>query len=147
MEAETKAKVLIRSQSFDGEESAETVWADKVGSDLYRIQNLPFFAYGISLHDTVLAPIDPSSGQATFERIVSKSGNRTLRLILRKPITSDSKSRKRLQELVEIGCDYELANSTYAVLNIPAAVDVSCVERLVGKITGQWERADPATED
>jgi hypothetical protein len=147
MEAEIKAKVLIRSRSFDGEESAETVWAGKVGPDLYCIQNLPFFAYGVSLHDVVLAPVDPNSGVATFDRVVSKSGNRTLRLILRKPIAANRKLEKKLQELVELGCDYEFANSTYLAVNIPAALDFRSVENLVAKITGQWERADPAIED
>jgi hypothetical protein len=74
MEAEAKAKVLIRGQSFDGEDSAEAVWADRLTVDTYRIQNLPFFAYGVSLHDVVLAPTDPASGVPTFEQVISKSG-------------------------------------------------------------------------
>ena len=147
MEAEAKTKVLFRSLSFDGEESAETLWVEKVGSDLYRVENLPFFAYGVSLHDVVLAPLDPKTGVATFERVTSKSGNRTLRLIFRKPIAADGKSKKRLHELVELGCDYELANQTYAALNVPGSIDVTQVEKLVSKITGQWERADPPIED
>jgi hypothetical protein len=147
LDQETKIKVLIHSRSFDGEASAETVWANLVGPDMYCIQNLPFFAYQISLHDIVLAPIDPASGVATFDRVISKSGNRTLRLILRKPIHADKKATRQLQELVALGCGYELANPTYVVITVPASVDILNVESLVNKISDQWERADPAFED
>jgi hypothetical protein len=148
MAIEEKAKVLIRSQSFDGEEdSAETVWTDRLSPDTYRIQNIPFFAYGVSLHDIVSAPIDLDSGFAIFGRVIAKSGNRTMRLILRKPIQADARTRRRLQELVGLGCDYSMLNATYAALNVPPTLNAARVEGLVSRISNQWERADPPIED
>lgn len=39
--------------------AGETVWAKPLGNDLYEVANLPFFAYGVTAGDVVLArPVD-----------------------------------------------------------------------------------------
>src|ERR1700750_3313832 len=60
----------------------ETMWATPVGPDRYRLENSPFYAYGVSWLDIVEArPEDPGDLPVVVRR-VEKSGHRTLRLIL-----------------------------------------------------------------
>lgn len=84
---EPTSKVLFRVPNEDGTSEVETLWAYDLGNDRYKLDNLPFFAYSVSLHDIVLAPLNPVEGMATFERILSKSGNRTIRVIFEPPVS------------------------------------------------------------
>jgi hypothetical protein len=147
LQMEPKVKVLICSVSVDGEESAESVWADKLGGDSYRIQNIPFLAYNVSLHDVVLAQTDENTGAPVFQKVRAKSGNRTFRLHLSCSIRWHWIARRKLQKLVVLGCDYVFANPRFAAVNVPAEVDVGIVESILDKMTRRWERGDPASED
>jgi hypothetical protein len=99
----------------------ETLWAYDLGGDQYRLDNCPFYAYGISLHDVVYAPHDSDEERPTFQRVISKSGNRTVR-IFDPPVVAGNNSDKILQGLVTLGCDYEGANPSYIVVNIPPKI-------------------------
>ena len=41
--------------AFDTETIVETLWARQIGPERYRIDNIPFFVYGVSLGDVVEA--------------------------------------------------------------------------------------------
>src|SRR5262249_17810343 len=62
------AKVLLRDEEY-----VETLWAERVGPDRYRLNNSPFWAYSVSWLDVVEAHPD-ENGQLAFARIVEKSG-------------------------------------------------------------------------
>lgn len=52
MEPEPNAKVLFRVEYEDDDTAdVETLWAFDLGEDNYRIDNLPYFAYGVSWND------------------------------------------------------------------------------------------------
>jgi len=57
---EPSAKIVIRTTYDDGSADMETPWAYDLGNDRYKLDNLLWFAYGISWHDVVLAPFDPT---------------------------------------------------------------------------------------
>ena len=59
--------------------SGETFRADPVGDDLYRLANVPFYAYGLNYRDVVRATPD-SEGITTIREVVRPSGYRTLRV-------------------------------------------------------------------
>lgn len=61
----------------------ESIWAETldVTKGLYRVDNIPFFAYGVSLGDTVHAK--RVEGELRFRKVVEKSGNSTLRVFCR----------------------------------------------------------------
>jgi hypothetical protein len=46
-------KVKVALQGPDGD--IETLWADPLGGDLYALDNLPWYAYGVSVEDVVEA--------------------------------------------------------------------------------------------
>jgi hypothetical protein len=137
------AKVLFRVPEDDGSYNVETLWAYDLGNDRYRLDNSPFYAYSVSVGDVVLAPVDPEEGRPTFQEVLEKSGNRTVRVILDPPLATGNISDDLVQELLSLGCHYEGANPGYLCIIIPPDSDLSLVcERLTERDI-QWEHADP----
>src|SRR6476620_6158325 len=73
----SQAKIALEGPQGD----VETLWANVVGEDLYELDNLPWYAYNVSAGDIVEAHPD-ANGQLRVARIVRKSGNRTIRILL-----------------------------------------------------------------
>lgn len=61
-------------------ETQESMWAVDLGGGLYRIDNIPFFAVGISDGDVVRAA--ERDGELMFRDLVEPSDNCTIRLIM-----------------------------------------------------------------
>jgi hypothetical protein len=145
--AEPDSKVAFRVPDADGSIQVETLWATALGNDEYKLDNSPFYAYSVSWEDLVYAPIDQIDGRPTFARVVKKSGNRTVRVILVPPAESGNTSDLVLQGLNDLGCSYEGANRAYVAVNVPADVELTQVrDYLVAKAV-QWEYADPTYEE
>jgi hypothetical protein len=139
-------KVLFRVPSEDGSYEVETLWATHVGGDDYKLDNSPFFAYGVSWEDVVHAPVDPEEGRPIFQHVVSKSGNRTIRVVFDPPVEVGNESDRVLKELVALGCSYEGANSAYISINIPSGVALKKVLRYLIEQDVEWEHGDPTYE-
>lgn len=137
------AKVLFRVPDDEGGATVETLWAVPLGGDRYKLDNSPFYAYGVSWQDTVFAPIDPQEGLPTFHSVISKSGNRTVRIIMDPPVAPGNHSDHVLQGLVALGCSYEGANPKYLSVNIPPDVELHDVRSYLIQHGIQWEHADP----
>lgn len=144
---EPNAKVLFRVMNEDGTSETETLWAFDLGNDKYRLDNLPFYAYGVSWNDVVLAPFDEDEQFPTFLKVVKKSGNRTIRIIFKPAVKAGNRSQALLDELVSLGCEFEAANRTYIVINIPPATDFETVLEKVEAAKVKWEFADPTYEE
>jgi Domain of unknown function (DUF4265) len=140
------AKVVFRVPEEDGSVRVETLWATSLGDDQYKIDNSPFYAYGVSWEDVVYAPVDPEDGRPTFLRVVSKSGNRTVRVIFDPPVQDGNESDRVLQGLVALGCTYEGANRGYMSVNVPPELSLAAVRDYLVEQDAQWEHAD-ATYD
>lgn len=61
------SKVLFRVAEDDGSFRVETLWASALGSDEFKLDNSPFYAYSVSWEDIVYAPVDSIEGIPTFE--------------------------------------------------------------------------------
>lgn len=132
--------VKVKLTSPDGD--VETLWATPVGEDRYKLENSPFFAYGVSWLDVVEARED-ALGQLAMTRVVEKSGHRTVRLILDDgdaPLTEADGVVERLQTL---GCSYEGYNRRYLSLDIPPGANFDVVVDALVRSGVQWEHADP----
>lgn len=145
--SEPNAKVLFRVPNDDGGADVETLWAYDLGSDNYKLDNLPFYAYGVSCDDVVFAPFDEDEQFPTFQKVVSKSGNRTIRIIFDIPLESGNESEALVNRLVTMGCDFEGANKKYIVINIPSLVDLNAVAEQLNDVDITWEYADPTHEE
>ncbi|MXV05661.1 MULTISPECIES: DUF4265 domain-containing protein [unclassified Xanthomonas] len=75
--------------------------------------------------------------------VISKSGNRPVRVILEPPVAPGNHSDHVLQGLVALGCSYEGANPKYFSVNIPPAVELQEVRSYLIRHKTQWEHADP----
>lgn len=137
------AKVLFRVPNEDGSAEVETLWATSVGGDNYRLENSPFWAYGVSWEDVVFAPFSKEEGLPTFQSVVTKAGNRTVRVIFDPPISDGNESDKVLQGLVSLGCSYEGMNPKYVSVNIPSSVALDMVRSYLVAKDARWEYGDP----
>lgn len=137
-------KVLFRVVGEEGSVNVETLWAFDLGQDRYRLDNMPFYAYSVSLGDVVLAPIDPAEQQPTFTAVVEKCGNRTVRIFFDEPVANGSKSMVLLEGLVDMGCEYEGATSRYFTVTIPPRVELATVRDYLVENALTWEHADPS---
>ena len=141
------AKVLFSVPNGEGGADVETLWAHDLGADHYKLDNLPFYAYGVSLNDVVHAPFSAEQKFPTFDKILFKSGNRTIRIILNPPSEPGNESEDLLNKLMELGCGYEGANRSYIAINIPPLVHLSDVIGLLTGSQAQWEHADPTYDE
>lgn len=146
---EPDSKVLFRVPSNDPEgndANVETLWALSLGDDRYRLDNLPYFAYSVSCDDVVYAPFDEDEGFPTFEHVVEKSGNRTIRLFFEKAYEDGNATALIMEDIVSLGCEFEGANRKFFCINIPPAADFNAVEGYLIKNSVEFEIADPNYE-
>ncbi|WP_293393384.1 DUF4265 domain-containing protein [Nevskia sp.] len=138
------AKVLFRVRD---ESEVEALWAKPVGLDLYELDNSPFYAYGVSWKDVVLAPYSPADGMAVFQAIAKKSGHRTIRVALEFPYEAGNQSAAEIDALVDMGCSFEGSNRCLMSVDIPPTVDLGSIrDRLIDRGL-KWEYGDPTYEE
>ncbi|HPG62191.1 MAG TPA: DUF4265 domain-containing protein [Casimicrobium sp.] len=138
------SKVLFRVENEGGTAHVETLWATHLGGDKYRLENSPFWAYEVSWQDIVLAPFSDVEGHLTFQSVLAKSGNRTVRISFDAPVEDGNESDKVLQELVAWGCTYEGMNRKYISVNVPHGIELDNVRDHLIRHNTTWEYADPS---
>jgi hypothetical protein len=141
------SKVLFRVPEKDGSVNVETLWATPLGEDRYQLDNSPFYAYSVSWKDIVYAPFDPQEQFPTFQRVLNKSGHRTIRIIFEIAATRSGDSEGVLEQLVSLGCSYEGATKIYVCVDIPPWVELEKVRQFMIQRRLQFEHADPTYEE
>ena len=134
-------KVLLQQ-----EDHVETLWAERVGPDLYRLDNSPFWAYGVSWQDIVEAHPD-TAGQLRMTRVVEKGGHRTVRVFLDASPEQSAEARALLNGVSALGTTHEGMTARYIVIDIPPGVELMAVAAYLTSRGVQWEHADPRYED
>ncbi len=124
------------------------LWGEPLGSGRFRVESCPFFAYGISRNDVVVAVPPPGDESPRLEDVVEKSGHRTLRAALDPSVdVGHPRVQDLLGRLLELGCTHETLRPKRVAVDGPPAVDVgACVALLQaigdeGVLLGEW--ADP----
>lgn len=140
-------KVLFRVGDVTKESRTETLWATSLGNNRFKLDNTPFYAYSVSWEDVVYAPFNEDEGFPTFEHLVSKSGNRTVRIHFDDPLQAGSENDQLLQGLVAMGCSYEGAWGKLFCVTVPPQVDLSTVRQFLIENEVNWEHADPTYEE
>ena len=129
--------VKVRLHGSNGE--IETPWAERVDANLFRLDNLPWFAYGVSDDDVVEGAVTDADGVFEFVRVVIPSGNRLIRVILEDPADPGGV----LRYLLAAGCHYEGFNRRFVAVSIPPAVDLGSVTGHLTAVGVSWEYANP----
>lgn len=130
------------------EEETESLWAELIEPNLARLDNAPFFAYGISADDLVEVREDSKfPGFYWFERIREKGGSRTIRVFSKSPSIVESRFKPNLDELQAMGCSYEGMQPYLLSVTIPPEVKLDDVITFLNERSLMWEYADPKYED
>ncbi len=137
----TDSEPQLVKVEFRTDDDVETLWAEPLGDDRYRIDNTPFYAYGVSWRDVVLA--EPQAGAfPIFASVVEKSGHRTVRVIV-----TDAGALERLQSgILALGCTFEGAWQELICIDVPPEVDLESVRQFLIASPFEWEHADPTYE-
>ena len=119
--------------------ATERLWAEKAGSNRYRLQNSPFYASGVSLDDIVFADMD-SDGQLVFRGVSLRGGHSTYRVMLKEPAQSDG-FQKQWATLEALGCRYEGVGGKLLSIDVPPSADIYAVYALLqaGEQSGIWD--------
>jgi|SRR5712692_735088 len=146
VEVTEDSQARLKVQFYDSDVGYENLWATYLGNDSYRVESIPYFIYGISLHDVVEARPDPE-GRLQFLRVVGRSGNRTLRARPEQFAIAERRGVELIDTLKSFGCGVEVLEPRLVAVDVPKQIDMSAV---TGFLTGDgipWEYANPALEE
>lgn len=133
------AKVTVPLAPSDWHEHAnETMWAQPLGENRFRIQNVPFYAFGLSYDDVVEAPtID---NQNVMRAVVQRGGHSTYRIIVSNS-TSPTRFREFWLPLEHLGCTLERATERFLGIDVPPEADIYKVYDLLqgGEAASVWD--------
>lgn len=117
----------------------ESVWAEYVFEDSYRLLNSPFFATGVSAEDVIRAT--PRQEALFFEKVIERAGHSTYRVIVDNS-TDEPTFNEYWSPLQELGCTYESAqlNALLLAVDVPTYASIHRVYELLerGEIDGIW---------
>ena len=134
---------MVKIQFYDRDVGYENLWAASVNKERYRLENIPFFIYGVSLHDVVAASPD-EEGRLQFQRVVKPSGNKTIRARSDEFVKDAAKRRKVKSDLRRLGSGVEELRSRLLAINVPPNVDLkSITDYLTKDAKVSWEYGNP----
>ena len=104
----------------------EELWAVSLGDGKYRIDNVPFYALGISSGDSVVAV--SRDEKLVVTEVVGTDGHSTLRIV----VHDKSMTERIRDELKSAGCATELSNVPgFFSVDVPPHVDYSAISKLL----------------
>lgn len=136
---EDLVKVLFQLEPDAWHGSAtETLWAERVDQRRFRLRNVPFFAFGVSVEDVVFAR--DAEGLLEFDGVSIRGGHSTYRIIT-KATASPESVKQRWQELEQLGCTFEQGPGRLKAIDVPPRADIYKVYPLLeqGEHEGVWE--------
>lgn len=134
-------KVVFKAPGGD----IETMWTTPLGGGRYRLENFPFFMYGLSYHDVVYARRG-RDGRPVFRRIVQKSGNRTVRVAFDEGFFDSAEGERFRNRVEEYGSSFEGATKRFIAISIPPEVEIEILSEWLEREGFHWEYADPTYE-
>jgi len=88
-EPDVKVRVRLLGSALQSGYDSETLWAEPLGTNRYRIWNLPVFAYNLDLRDIVECEPDAEGGLPIVTRVVEKGDCFTIRLFFTESATDE----------------------------------------------------------
>jgi hypothetical protein len=132
-------KMLVRVPPQDRQGiTAETMWAERVGADRFRLANTPFWVRDLSFRDVVFARV--RRGILTYAGVSLRGGHSTCWMVIRVARTDEAFVR-RWARLHELGCRYEGAGGRTFAIDVPPEAPFDLVESLLeaGADGGIWD--------
>ena len=115
----TLKKVFFTLDKSDSHQHAtESLWAEALGDNQYRIKNVPFYANGISFDDVI--EVSHDSDQLFVKSIVTRSGHSTYRIFL----LNENQFDMFWKPLESLGCTYEKVTEHLFAIDVPPEADI-----------------------
>lgn len=116
---------------------SESLWAEPLTHGRYRIRNSPFYAYGISTEDIVIA--EQEDGLLRVQRVILRGNHSTYRLKLSGLLINSPEFLEHWRPLQELGCTFE--QGPLIAVDVPPSADIYAVYSLLeaGESEGVWE--------
>src|SRR5262245_32798115 len=86
-DGQVKVRVPLLGTARKSGFESETLWAEPLGGNRYRIWNLPVFAYNLDMRAVVECREDPSGGMPIVTRVVEQGDCHVLRLFFNEAAT------------------------------------------------------------
>ena len=118
---------------------AENLWAEELKPGVFRIDNIPFYAYGVSYCDVVSTV--RVQDRLEFKAVITRGGHSTYRILIDDSEGFESERYVRLwRRLADLGCSCEAARRRWVAIDIPPATDPDEASALLelGKLDGVW---------
>jgi hypothetical protein len=120
-------KVLVELPRHWAESGTESLWARKVGDDLYALENVPFFAYDLNYGDVVLATANGEETKPIVREVVRRSGHTTLRVVFRTCVGDRERRLAVLSALAALKVSYEGFDESFFALDVAPSGNVDAV--------------------
>lgn len=104
----------------------ESMWACDLGDDRYRLENVPFYAYGLNFHDVVEARSPAPDLKPFVLRVTERSGHHTIRVFLDEDVP-EADGIAHLRALNECHVTFEQCSARYFALDLEPEADVDDV--------------------
>jgi hypothetical protein len=120
------------------EQNTESISAEPIGPDRYRLQSTPMYAYGYSHLDVVEAKLEGE--KRIVRRLVAPAGHSTYRIIIAERRTSTATFDEHWKPLASMGCCYMAMDERYIAVDVPPAADINEVYGMLeeGESEGVW---------
>lgn len=128
-----KVTVELPAAAWHGH-ATESLWAEPIATNVFKLQNVPFYAKGVSFGDVVRAR--PERHLWIVEIVLERSGHSTYRVVCDPPVFE-----RRWPSLSALGCTYERADARLVAVDVPAQSNIWAVYRSLedGERTGEWD--------
>jgi hypothetical protein len=136
MKNDNLVKIFFGWTDSDGQEISESVWAEGISIDTFRIDNLPFYAYGISYNDIVSAKIVDNI--FVVDELISHGGHSTFRVFFTEIGNSDQELL--FKNLNKLGATIERATAQLIAIDVPPNANLQLITELLkdGENRGVW---------
>jgi hypothetical protein len=128
----------------DAPTPTETLWALPLGDHLYRLDNVPWFAFGCALGDVIRC--EERLGELPrYVEVVEPGGNWTVRVFVPETPQRDVIKNEVFEMLREMGCSYEGFGATKGLIavTIPSDLEADTVLDKLRELQAQekayWE--------
>ena len=131
-------KIFIRIEPTDWHSyKTESIWANPLPEGLFQVQNVPFYAFGVSHEDVVRVELDDNI--LSFREVVRRGGHSTYRIFLLDG-TTELQWKSYWQPLAEIGCTYEQGTVRLFAIDVPPDTNIYKAYALLdrGEKAGVW---------
>ena len=122
--------------------TSEAMWCIRLGENRFRVDNIPFFAHGVSYCD-VISVSASEDGRLNFDEVVEENGHSTLRVLFgdadQRP--ENIVAHELATELQKHGCLTDVSPSPIILaVDVPPSIALKNVRKILaeGESKGLW---------